>query len=225
MLIPQKAPAFIRVICASAIFSAIAFAQAPGTAVISGSVVEASNNDPVRKAIVTLTWQGTPRSWATSRTDGSGQFKFEGLPAGKYDLRATKPVNGTAIYGASSVRELGELISLEDGETRAGVKLRFLHSATISGRVLDSHGDPVSNVSVTLLSPGRNLGERALVRYRATQTNDRGEYRLNDIAPGQFYLHAEQRMERAGAEPLVQQFLGGARESKDAAILTIHADE
>ena len=164
MLIPQKAPAFIRVICASAIFSAIAFAQAPGTAVISGSVVEASNNDPVRKAIVTLTWQGTPRSWATSRTDGSGQFKFEGLPAGKYDLRATKPVNGTAIYGASSVLELGELITLEDGETRAGVKLRFLHSATISGRVLDARGDPAVEALVTLLRPGRNLGERVLLK-------------------------------------------------------------
>jgi hypothetical protein len=74
-------------------------AQPPGTGVISGRVVEASNNDPVRKAIVTLTWQGAPRSWATSRTDSSGQFKFEGLPPGKYDLRATKPGEGTAIYG------------------------------------------------------------------------------------------------------------------------------
>ena len=202
-----------------------AFAQPPGTGIISGTVLETSNNDPVRKAVVTLTWQGSPRSWAISRTDSSGQFQFEGLPPGKYDLRATKPGEGTAIYGASSVRELGELISLEDGETRAGVKLRFLHSATISGRVLDSHGDPVSNVLVTLLSPGRNLGERALVRYRAAATNDHGEYRLNDVGPGQFYLHAEQRMERAGAEPLVQQFLGGARESKDAAVLTIHAGE
>jgi hypothetical protein len=91
MLIPRKAPTFIRTAFASATFSAIALAQTPGTAVISGSVVEASNNDPVRKAIVTLTWQGTPRSWATSRTDSSGQFKFEGLPPGKYDLRATKP--------------------------------------------------------------------------------------------------------------------------------------
>jgi protocatechuate 3,4-dioxygenase beta subunit len=202
-----------------------AFAQPPGTGIISGSVVETSNNDPVRKAVVTLTWQGSPRSWAISRTDSSGQFQFEGLPSGKYDLRATKAGEGTAIFGASSVRELGELISLEDGETRAGVKLRFLHSATISGKVFDPHGDPVSNVAVTLLSPGRNFGERALVRYRAVETNERGEYRLNDVAPGQYYLHAEQHMERAGAEPLLQQFLGGARESKDAAVLTIHGGE
>jgi hypothetical protein len=206
-------------------WSRIAFAQPPGSGVISGIVLEASNNDPVRKAIVTLTWQGAPRSWATSRTDSSGQFRFEGLPPGKYDLRATKPGFGSAIYGATSVRELGELISLEDGETRAGVKLRFLHSATISGRVLDPHGDPAINISVTLLTPGRNLGERVLVRYRGATTNDRGEYRLDDIAPGQYCLHAQQPPEFGAAEPLTPQFLGGGRDSKDATILTIHGDE
>jgi hypothetical protein len=205
--------------------SRIAFAQPPGNGTISGIVVEASNNEPVRKAIVTLTWQGAPRSWATSRTDSSGQFKFDGLPPGKYDLRATKPGVGTAIYGATSVRELGELIALEDGETLAGMKLRFLHSATISGRVLDPHGDPATNVLVTLLTPGRNLGERVLVRYRGATTNDRGEYRLDDVTPGQYCLHAQQPPEIGGAEPLTSQFLGGARDSKVATIFTIHGDE
>jgi Carboxypeptidase regulatory-like domain len=230
MLLPRNALDFIRVVCASAAFSAIAFAQPPGSGVISGSVVEssnneASNNDPVRKALVTLTWQGTPRSWATSRTDSSGQFKFEGLPPGKYDLRAAKAGAGAAIYGASSVRELGELIMLEDGEIRAGVKLRFLHSATISGRVLDPHGDPATNIRVTLLKPVRNLGERALVRYRDGSTNDRGEYRFDDVAPGQYCLHAQQPPEFGGAEPLIQQFFGGGRDSKDATFLTVHGDE
>jgi hypothetical protein len=226
MLIRRNARAFIRMVCASAAFSPIAFAQPPGSGVISGSVLEASNNnDPVRKAIVTLTWQGTPRSWATSRTDTSGQFKFEGLPAGKYDLRAAKAGAGAAIYGASSVRELGELITLEDGEIRAGVKLRFLHSATISGRILDPHGDPATNIRVTLLKPGRNLGERVLVYYLGATTNDRGEYRFDDVAPGQYYLHAQQPPELGGAEPLTQQFFGGGRDSKDASVFTIHGDE
>jgi hypothetical protein len=203
----------------------MALAQPPGSGVISGSVLEASNNDPVRKAIVTLTWQGAPRSWATSRTDNSGQFKFEGLPPGKYDLRAAKPGVGTAIYGATSVRELSELITLEDGETRAGVKLRFLHSAIISGRVLDPHGDPAIHIAVTLLTPGRNLGERVLVYYRGATTNDRGEYRFDDVAPGQYCLHAQQPPEFGAAEPLTPQFLGGGRDSKDATILNIHGDE
>src|ERR1700683_1134190 len=100
MLIPRNALAFIRMACASAAFFAMAFAQPPGSGVISGSVIEGSNrevsnNEPVRKAIVTFTGQGPPPSWATSRTDSSGQFKFDGLPPGKYDLRAVKAGAGT----------------------------------------------------------------------------------------------------------------------------------
>lgn len=202
-----------------------AYAQVSGTGTISGTVVEASNGEPVRKAIVTLTWQGTPRSWATSRTDSAGQFKFEGLPAGKYDLRASKAEVGTAIYGASSVRELGELLTLEDGEIRAGVKLRFLHSATISGRVVDSRGDPATYIAVTLLKLGRDLGERALVRYRVANSNDRGEYRLDDVAPGQYYLHADTNLGFASADHFVPQFLGGAQDSREARLLTIQGGE
>lgn len=95
------------------VFSAVALAQTPGRGIVSGIVVDSLNNEPVRKAVVTLTWQGTPRAWGTMRTDSSGEFRFEGLPAGKFDLRASREGIGTAA----------ELLSLGDGETRAGVKL------------------------------------------------------------------------------------------------------
>src|SRR5579863_1787786 len=101
-----------------------ASAQPLGKGVISGTVVETESGEAIRKAIVTLTLEGSPPRWATTRTDGSGRFQFDGLPAGKYDLRATKADEGTAIYGAKSVRELGDAITLGDSETRSGITLR-----------------------------------------------------------------------------------------------------
>src|SRR5713101_3723738 len=145
-----------KVLCAGA-FLAVAWCQPLGRATISGSVVEGENNDPIRKAVVTLTLQGTPRRWATERTDSSGRFQFEGLPAGKYDLRAAKANEGAAIYGAESVRELSDLITLADGQTRNGIVLRFVRRGSISGHVYDSDGEPV-RVNVSLLRPGRDLG-------------------------------------------------------------------
>jgi protocatechuate 3,4-dioxygenase beta subunit len=211
-------------------FCALLFAQNGGQGVVSGTVVEASGGDPVRKAIVTITWQGSPKSWATTRTDGSGHFTFEGLPPGKYDLRAVKGALGTAIYGANSLRELGDLITLGNGETRANMKLRFLHSGSIAGRVLDQDGDPVPGVPVNLMRYGRNLGERVLLNYHAgAQTNDRGEYKITNVDPGEYYVHCNPNDQRNRGFPAQQmmahQYYGGAREPKDATVLNLRGGD
>jgi Carboxypeptidase regulatory-like domain len=205
------------------------FAQPAGTGVISGTVVEASSGDPVRKAVVTATWQGSPRSWATTRTDSSGRFSFEALPPGKYNLTANKPGLGTASYGSNSVRELPDFVSLADGETCADLKLRILHSGSISGHVVDADGDPVPAVFVNMLRAGRNLGERTLVNYRGDSTNDRGEYKITGVDPGEYYLHAEPTNQRnrqgPNADIIGAQYYNGARNSNDAAALYLRGGE
>jgi protocatechuate 3,4-dioxygenase beta subunit len=220
-------PKLCSLLCTT--FCAITLAQSSGQGVISGIVVEASSGDPVRRAVVTVTWQGTPRSWATTRTDGAGRFVFEGLPPGKYDLRANKAGLGTAIYGANSVRELGDLITLGAGETRGDLKLRFLRFGSISGRVVDHDGDPVQNVEVVLLRSGRNLGERILLNYRGSTSNDRGEYRIPSIDPGEYYVlcrpDAPRQPGLVQQQILVQQYYGGTRDPKDAKILALRGAE
>jgi hypothetical protein len=180
----------------------------------------------VRKAVVTLIWLGTPRAWATMRTDGSGRFAFEELPAGKYDLRADKAGLGTANYGADSVRELGDTITLRDAETRVNLKLRFLRAGTISGRVVDADGEPVSGIPVHLLRSGRNLAERVLLSYLKTYTNDRGEYKITGVDPGEYYLRCmlSNFGHKTGAGPhelMMPQYFGGTRDSKDAAAVNL----
>ena len=207
---------------------ALASAQPAGTGVISGTVLEASTDastpEPVRKAVVTVTWHGTPRSWATTRTDSSGRFQFTGLPAGVYDLRANKAGIGIAIYGANSSRETGENITLAGGETRAGLKLRFIRSASISGSVAGPDGDPTANMAVTLLRTGRSNGKLILVRAGSAQTDDRGQYRITNVQPGQYYVFVDSPGPRAPASAQVvgPQFYGGARESKDSTVVSIH---
>jgi hypothetical protein len=203
---------------ARAILVLVLFACRVNAGAISGTVVEASSGDPVRKVVVTLTWQGTPRAWATIRTDSSGRFTFEGLPAGQYNLSAEKSGLGVASYGANSLRELGDMITLGDGETRADLKLRFLRSGSISGRVVDAEGDPIPSANVTMWRAGRNLGERMLVNYWGTNVNDRGEYKMTGIEPGEYYLRCMPNLpEQQGATSIVvPQYYGGATESKDA---------
>ena len=214
----------------AAAFVPVAAAQPLGQGVVSGTVVDAESGDPVRKALVTLTLQSTPRRWATARTDGSGHFQFDGLPPGKYELRAAKGSEGSANYGANHFHELGDLLALADGEIRA-VTLRFLRAGFISGHVYDSDGDPVSNAAVNLMRKGRNLGAPILMNYRGATTDDHGEYRITNIDPGQYYLHATPELDRRIAEPnfqpksiLADEYYGG-RDSKNAAALHVSGGE
>jgi hypothetical protein len=204
------------------------FAQPAGRGAISGTVIEASSGDGVRKAIVTLTWHGTPRAWATTRTDASGRFTFEGLPAGKYDLRANRQMLGGAVYGADSVRDLGDELTLGEGEVHGDVKLRFLRSGSISGRVIDQDGEPTATVSVSLLRPGRNFGERVLLNYQQAMTNDRGEYKFSVVDPGAYYLLCSPNNQRGmvlSQDFAVPQYYGGGRDSKDAAPVNLRGGE
>jgi hypothetical protein len=216
----------MRCVFMVALTAAAAFGQLfTGSSVISGIVIESSGTDPVVKAVVTLTLQGTPRAWATTRTDGSGRFRFESLPAGKYDLRADKPNFGTAVYGAGSPLDSGRLISLGDGETQGELQLQFVHSSMITGRVIDAIGSPVPIANVVLLRFTRTLGERILARYREGNTDDRGEYRIAGIEPGEYYLKVDPQSEPGDNTPveekLAAQFYGGAKELRDAAPLVV----
>lgn len=217
-------------VCAE-VFLVAALAQPLGKGSISGTVTDQETGDPVRKAIVTLTLQGTPRRWATARTDGSGRFQFDTLPAGKYDLRAAKGQEGAAIYGAKDLRGLGDLITLGDGETFSGVKLRFLRAASVSGHVYDSDGEPVPGVNVNLLRQGRNLGAPILTNYRNGTTDDMGEFHILNIDPGQYYLRSmasngpRRFAQGPGLPMLLDQYYGGAQEAKGASPIRVRAAE
>jgi protocatechuate 3,4-dioxygenase beta subunit len=211
------------------IFSACAFSQPSGSGVLAGHVVDAFTLEPVRRAIVTLTWHGEPISWATARTDAAGKFRFENLPAGLYDLRAVKDGEGVAIYGANSARETGENIKLAEGEARDNLKLRFLRAPAISGRVTDAEGDPIANAQVLLLFNQRTFGGPSLGNATAVQANQRGEYRFQNIESGRYHIYAylpvqpPRRGSQEGPAPaLAGEYYGGTRDPKQATVISIH---
>ena len=216
----------MRLAAAILLLSALAPAQPRGSGIVAGTVVEASTSKPVRKAVVTLTLQGTPPAWATARTDASGRFRFENLPPGKYGLRANKNGLGSAQYGANTSRDAADIISLGPGDIREGLTLRFLRLGSVSGHVLNADGDPLPGVSVQLQRPTRNLGERVLQNYRGGVSDDRGEYRIANVDTGQYYLLVNPQNGRGRPGALyAAQYYGGVPQSKDSKPLNVRAAE
>jgi hypothetical protein len=202
------------------------FAQPEGTGMIAGVVLQKANGEPVRKAIVTLTWFGNPRSWATAITDGAGRYKFENLPAGKYSIQASKEGAGNATYGGESMRQMFEYITLADGQKRTDIVLRMIRPAYVSGTVLDDQGDPIINAEVILWNEGYPRGVRELVHREATRSNDRGEFRLSINDTGRFYISAGdfsgfRHQGNLPQDTYARQFYGGVTDWHRATPVTI----
>jgi protocatechuate 3,4-dioxygenase beta subunit len=166
-----------RVALATVILSAVALtAQAQQTVRVSGRVLNESG-EPIANARVTII-PATPGA-PVVLTDGDGNFTFQ-TPPGRLKLTASK-----TGYGH---RESNEMIAAAQP-----VEMRLQRGAAISGRVVDGHGDPILDVRV-VAEIAATTGTGFTVAA-ATQTDDRGEYRLSSLAPDTFRVAAITRGE------------------------------
>ncbi len=117
-------------------------------------------------------------------TDEAGRFECANLPAGRFAVY----VRATGPFLASQPR----FLELADGAA-ASVTIRLERGGSITGRVLDDGGEPVTMAQVVA---GERQSVNGLVRLvpggsspRAT-TNDLGEYRVFGLPPGDFIVSA-----------------------------------
>ena len=92
------------------------------------------------------------------------------------------------------------MLSLRPGERVSDVLFRMTASGVVTGRVINEDGEPVVNVQVfALQSPKEeeleDEGVSAPRKWRpeavgSAQTDDRGQYRLFGLDPGEYYLKA-----------------------------------
>jgi hypothetical protein len=164
--------------------------QKTGTARIRGRVVAADSGQPLRKVQVRATAPELRDNRMTS-TGADGGFELKELPAGRYNLTASKGGYVQLQYGQTRPFSSGKPIELRDGETIEKVDFALPRGGVVTGRVVDEYGDPLTDVSVALERYQYSQGRRRLAPSgRPAMTNDIGEYRLFGLPPGQYYLSA-----------------------------------
>jgi len=181
-------------------------APTTGNALLAGQVIDAATSRPIAGAVVTL--GGMPSASPSNvifnfsqaaiaggnrqaLTNGNGHFVFNELPAGVYSIQSTASGYVPGGYGKRRAAGPAQPINLGADDRIVDLSVPLSRYATISGRVIDEAGEPV--VGVTVLGM-RRVYDNGKLQYSTaaagltSSTDDRGEYRLSTLVPGEYIL-------------------------------------
>lgn len=147
------------------------------TVEVQGTVVDATSNDPIRKAFVILR-KGEDAGVGTY-TDDAGKFVLHEVESGTYVISAER----SGFVADPKAPQHTVIVS--SGEPLDPIVLKLNRTGAISGNVVDASGEPVAGASIQLqpLNPKKN---QPVVGYATS--DDRGTFRAYNIPPGKYKL-------------------------------------
>ncbi len=154
---------------------------------IAGRVVNAVTGEPVREATVAALSTETSHTLQSVRADSEGHFALEGLPAGKYQLTASKRGYRTAFYdeheGFSSAIVTGQ------GQDSESLVFRLPPDAELRVTVTDDGGEPVEKAKILVFWRLRNHGQNGRIeQVDQAVTDDDGVWSFSNLAPGEYFV-------------------------------------
>jgi hypothetical protein len=159
-----------------------------GTSSIAGRVLTADTGRPVKRARVVVAGGG--RGGRSTTTDDQGRYVVQGIAAGNYTVSASRAGFVDAVFGQRRPLQPGTPVAIADGQAIANVDLRLTRGGVVTGRVLDEDGEALARALVTVQRYQYVRGERQLMPAGGDQTDDRGQYRVFGLPPGDYYVSA-----------------------------------
>lgn len=164
------------------------------SATIDGTVKNVATGEPLVDVRVTVTPESTPgmgivpaATGKSATTDAEGKFTITAVAPGQYTVAATRTLFFRARRGAGPV-----VLTVGEGQRLTGVQILLSPTAVIAGRVIDERREPLRAVRVEALRREYRDGQRLWTPAGQNTTDDRGEYRLFNLAPGTYYIRATQ---------------------------------
>jgi len=165
------------------------------SATIAGHVLRLDAGEPLKKARVTLRSHPGEEFSVFALTDEQGRFLFEDTPPGSYDLEVSRDGYVDAIYGQKRIGGSGAILTLTSGQRMNDLVFKLAHTAAISGHVFDEDGEPIAKATVITYRASKRLGKERENGEDPILTNDLGEFRIFDLAPGRYYIAVNYRRE------------------------------
>ena len=164
-----------------------AAAAVSGTSEISGVVLSADTRQPLRRVVVSVTSDQLPAP-RSAITDDAGRFVFTRLPAGTYAITAKKAAYLATAFESPKPGRPGSRVALAAGEKRA-TTLTMFRGGAIGGTLRNADGTPAAGVAIEVLN-ARRIGQPDPDGPDVAATNDRGEFRIYGLMPGDYIVLA-----------------------------------
>ena len=181
--------------CLLAIAPAGMSAQAnPDVVRVFGTVSAADTGRPLADALVELRIDDNGLERLTSaRTDSTGAFEFRDLTPGRTFVVVARAARYlTWGFGQRQPESSPTRLTARSPGKERDVSIVLPRLGAIGGRVLDPFGDPLPGVGVYLFKEADVHGVRRMVAagrpIEPRPTDDLGQFRLDGVPPGDYYL-------------------------------------
>lgn len=164
--------------------------SAKESATVAGTVLGLDTGEPLKKARVTLASRTDFEKSVMDTTDELGHFRFENVEPNSYLLLVSRNGYVNAEYGQKKIAGSGTVLTLLRGQQMTDLNFKLSRAAAIAGHVFDEDGEPVPRAEVVVFRASGQAGKERMVDDRPASTNDLGEYRVFDLAPGRYYVAA-----------------------------------
>jgi hypothetical protein len=188
-----------------------------GTSAIAGVVTEMASSNGIGRVLIRLNGPGGVVRHGISASDGT--FRFEGLPAGRYTVMASKPGYLWMAYGAQQPETPGPSIAVAEATTVDDISMALVRTSAVAGTIRDEYGRGFPGLSVVAVPTG--LRARQENAEHRVGTDQQGNYRIAGLAPGEYFVVARpsasagrraQARSEAEVDWLLQQLQRGVRD-------------
>jgi hypothetical protein len=186
----------------------LCFAAALPAQTIEGTVYDAISGAPLPGASVST---GNGANAPVVRSDASGHFQLQLQTSYGPSVMATK-----AGYVQSGTQA---------GKNAQAVRIELKPEAIITGKIVDEDGFPAGNGQVQAMRYQVFNGQRTLGFGATGQIDELGQYRIDSLPAGKYYLYVNSNDARNWDSRYVPQFLGGTLQPDDNHMVELKAGE
>ena len=159
---------------------------------VSGMVIASGTSEPIADANVAIV---TPDGALETTTDANGRFVLANVPAGRQTvlIRADGFFVESKAPNTPFAARAEVPVTVTVGATPVAISnVSMVQGGVITGKVVDPQGNPLPFVRVQALRPNAGTLNSGVVPNVANRmTDDRGEYRMFFVPPGEYVIQAQ----------------------------------